>query len=117
MRVRTAVSTKNRKHKYFKIAKGYYSNKRNRWRQVQQAVHKSLEYAYTGRKDKKHDFRSLWITRINALCNELGISYSKFMHGLKKAGVSINRKMLSEMAIHDKTSFQQLVELSKSALA
>ena len=116
MRVRTGVSTKNRKHKYLKLAKGYYSNKRNRWRQVQQQVHKSLEYAYVGRKDKKHDFKSLWITRINALCRELGMPYSKFMSGLKKSGVSINRKMLAEMAIHDKTSFQQLVELSKSAL-
>lgn len=114
MRVKTGVATKRRKRRYFKIAKGYYSNKRNRWRQVKQQVERSLRFAYRDRRDKKNEFRSAWILRISALCRELGISYSKFMSGLHKANIGLNRKMLSEMAIHDRDSFQQLVELSKT---
>ena len=117
MRVRTGAATKRAKKKYFKIAKGYYSDKSKRWRQVQQQVEKSLKYAYTGRKDRKGDFRSLWIMRINALSREFGLSYSKFMSGLKKSNIIINRKQLAKLAVQDKDSFQKLIELSKAALA
>ncbi|MBI3550130.1 MAG: 50S ribosomal protein L20 [Elusimicrobia bacterium] len=115
MRIKSGVSTRQRKKKYFKLAKGYYSNKRNRWRAVIQQVEKSLTHSYTGRKDKKGDYRTLWITRINAACREHDMSYSKFIAGLKKKGVSLNRKMLSEMAVRDAASFKKLVSLSKAA--
>ena len=115
MRIKSGVTTRRGKKKYFKIAKGSYSNKRNRWRAVIQQVEKSLVHAYTGRKDKKGDFRSLWITRINAACREEGMSYSKFIAGLKKGGVTLNRKMLAEMAMRDAGSFKKLVSLSRGA--
>src|SRR3974390_2855895 len=101
MRIKSGVTTRQRKKKYFKLAKGYYSNKRNRWRMVIQQVEKSLVHAYTGRKDKKGEYRSLWIMRINAACRENSLSYSKFIAGLKKKGITLNRKMLAEMAVRD----------------
>ena len=115
MRIKSGVSTRRHKKKFFKLAKGNYSAKRTRWRIVKQQVEQSLNRAYSGRKDKKGDFRSLWIERINAACREQGTSYSRFMAGLKKAGVTLNRKMLSEMAIRDAGSFKELVGLAKGA--
>ncbi len=114
MRIKSGVTTRQRKKKYFRLAKGSYSNKRNRWRAVIQQVEKSLVHAYTGRKDKKGDFRSLWISRINAACREEGTSYSRFMAGLKKGGVALNRKMLAEMAVRDSDSFKKLVSLTRN---
>jgi len=109
MRIKSGVSTRKHKKKTFRLAKGYYGNKRNRWRAVIQQVEKSLVHAYSGRKDRKGTFRTLWIARINAACRENGVTYSTFMAGLKKAGITLNRKMISEMAIHDMASFKQLV--------
>lgn len=115
MRVKSGVYTRQRKKKVFRISKGYYSNRNNRWRQAIQQVDKSLKYAYVGRKDKKGDFRSLWITRINAAVRPHGLSYSRFIDGLKKANVILNRKMLSEIAVNDASLFEQIVQISKSA--
>ena len=112
MRIKSGVTTRNHKKKFFKIAKGNYSAKSTRWRMVKQQVEKSLVSAYIGRKDKKGDFRSLWIERINAACRLQDTTYSKFMNGLKKAGITLNRKMLSEMAIRDGGSFKKLVQLA-----
>lgn len=115
MRIKSGVTTRRHKKKKFKLAKGFYSDKHAKWRQVKQQVEKSLAFAYVGRRDKKGDFRSLWIVRINAACRAADTTYSRFMAGLKKAGVSLNRKMLSELAIRDSASFQKLVELAKTA--
>ncbi len=112
MRIKSGVTTRRHKKKKFRLAKGFYSDKSRKWRQVKQAVERSLAEAYVGRKDRKGDFRSLWITRLNAACREHGLSYSRFMAGLKKAGVALNRKMLSEMAIRDNASFKKLVSLA-----
>lgn len=117
MRIKSGVTTRRGKKKYFKLAKGNYSNQRNRWRIVIQAVEKGLVHAYTGRKDKKGEYRTLWIQRINAACREEGLSYSKFISGLKKKGILLNRKMLAEMAVRDGVSFKKLVSLSKAAVA
>ena len=114
MRIKSGVTTRRHKKKFFKLAKGNYSAKRTRWRMVKQQVEQSLNRAYSGRKDKKGDFRSLWIERINAACREHGTSYSRFIAGLKKAGLTLNRKMLSEMAVRDGGSFKKLVELAGS---
>ena len=97
------------------MAKGYWGSKSKHFRVANQAVMKSLSYAYTGRRLKKRDFRQLWIARINAACKLNGMNYSSFMHGLKVAGIEINRKMLSEMAISDPAAFTQLVEIAKKA--
>lgn len=115
MRIKFSVSRHKRKKKIFKAAKGYYGNKRNRLRAATQQLKKSLVHAYTGRKDHKGEVRQLWITRINAATREEGLSYSRFMSGLKKAGVTLNRKMLSEMAIRDAASFKQLISIAKNA--
>ena len=115
MRIKSGVSTRQHKKKMFRRAKGFYSAKRTRWRMVIQQVEKSMADAYVGRKDKKGDFRSLWIQRINAACREHGMSYSVFIAGLKKAGIALNRKMLSEMAVRDGSSFKKLVALSRGA--
>ncbi|MBQ9521019.1 MAG: 50S ribosomal protein L20 [Oscillospiraceae bacterium] len=98
-----------------KLAKGYWGSKSKHFRVANQAVMKSLSYAYTGRKLKKRDFRALWITRISAACKLNGMNYSTFMHGLKQAGIEMNRKMLSEMAISDPGAFTRLTELAKQA--
>ena len=115
-RVKGAMMTRKRRNKTLKLAKGYFGAKSKHFKMAKQAVMKSGTYAYTGRKLKKRDFRSLWITRISAACKMNGMNYSTFMNGLKKAGVELNRKMLSEMAIHDPASFNALVETAKKAL-
>ena len=115
-RVKGALSTRKRHKKILKLAKGYRGAKSKLYRIANQAVMKSLTYSYTGRKLKKRDFRSLWITRISAACKQNGINYSRFMNGLKKANIEINRKMLSEIAINDSAAFTQLVEKAKSCL-
>ena len=114
-RVKGAMMTRKRRNKTLKLAKGYWGSKSKHFRVANQAVMKSLSYAYTGRRLKKRDFRSLWITRISAACKLNGMNYSTFMHGLKLAGVAINRKMLSEMAISNPAAFTQLVEIAKKA--
>ena len=115
-RVKGALSTRKRHKKILKLAKGYRGGKSKLYRIANQAVMKSLSYAYVGRKLKKRDFRSLWITRISAACKMNDINYSRFMNGLKKANIEINRKMLSEIAINDPQAFAQLVETAKKAL-
>ena len=112
-RVKTARTTRARHKKVLKMAKGYVGAKSVRFRMANKAVMKSLNYAYIGRRLKKRDFRQLWIARINAATKANGMSYSKFIGGLKKAGVEINRKMLSEIAIDDAEGFKNLVEIAK----
>lgn len=107
--------TRKRRKKTLKLAKGYWGSKSTHFKMAKQQVMKSGNYAFVGRKQKKRDFRSLWITRINAACRAEGINYSAFMNGLKKSGIELNRKMLSEMAIHDPASFSALVETAKKA--
>ena len=114
-RVKGAMMTRKRRNKIMKMAKGYWGSKSKHFRVANQAVMKSLTYAYVGRKNKKRDFRQLWITRISAACKMNGMNYSSFMHGLKVAGIEINRKMLSEMVIHDAAAFTALVEIAKKA--
>ena len=114
-RVKGAMMTRKRRNKVLKLAKGYWGAKSKHFRMANQAVMKSLTYAYTGRRLKKRDFRRLWITRINAGCKMNGMNYSTFMHGLKLAGIDMNRKMLSEMAIHDPAAFTALCDMAKAA--
>ncbi len=114
MRIKSGVTTRRHKRKYFKLAKGFYSDKSRKWRMVKQQVEKSLTAAYSGRKDRKGDFRTLWTQRINAACREHGTTYSRFIAGLKKAGIALNRKMLSEIAVTDAPSFKHLVGLAGS---
>ena len=102
--------------KVLKLAKGYFGAKSKLFRTAKQAVMKSGQYAYIGRKLKKRDFRSLWITRISAACKANGMNYSTFMHGLKKAGIDLNRKMLAEIAVSDKEAFAALCAQAKAAL-
>ena len=109
-RVKSAISTRKKHKKVLKQAKGYFGAKHYRFRNANQAVMKSLSYAYVGRKDKKSDFRKLWITRINAAARMNGTTYSKLMAGLKKNNVSINRKMLAELAVNDSKAFAELVK-------
>jgi len=116
MRIKRGVNAAKKRRKILKEAKGYFGAKSKLYRTAREQVMKSGQYAYIGRKQKKRDFRKLWITRINAACRENEISYSKFMNGLAKAGIEINRKMLSEMAINDAAAFTELVKLSKAAL-
>src|SRR4051812_41707284 len=101
MRVKSGVYTRQRKKKVFRLTKGYYANRNNRWRQAIQQVEKSLRYAYRDRKDRKGEFRQLWITRINAAARPLGLSYSEFIAGLKKSNILLNRKILAELAVND----------------
>ena len=114
-RVKGAMMTRKRRNKVMKMAKGYWGSRSKHFRVANEAVMKSLVYAYTGRKLKKRDFRSLWITRISAACKANGMNYSTFMHGLKVAGIEINRKMLAEMAISNPAAFTQLVVIAKKA--
>ena len=114
-RVKGAMMTRKRRNKILKLAKGYWGAKSKHFKMANEQVMKSLKYAYTGRRLKKRDFRSLWITRISAACKMNGMNYSSFMHGLKVAGIEINRKMLSEMAISDPAAFTQLTEIAKKA--
>lgn len=115
-RVKGAMMTRKRRNKVLKAAKGYWGAKSKHFKMAKQAVMKSGNYAYIGRKQKKRDFRALWITRISAEAQNNGINYSKFMNGLKKAGINLNRKMLSEIAVYDKEGFAALVEKAKAAL-
>lgn len=112
-RVKGAFTTRNRRKKVLKLAKGYWGAKSKHFKMAKQAVMKSGNYAYIGRRQKKRDFRKLWITRISAACRMNGINYSTFMNGLKKSGINLNRKMLSEIAIADSEGFAKLVEQVK----
>jgi len=114
-RVKSGVTTRARKKKTFRIAKGYYYSKRSRWRQVVQQVERSLRFAYVGRKDRKGDFRALWIQRINAAARLHDMSYSQLIHGLKKAGIGLDRKMLAELAVVDAPAFKQLTDEARAA--
>ena len=116
-RVKGAMMTRKRRKKVLKLAKGYWGSKSRHFKMAKQAVMKSGNYAYIGRKQRKRDFRRLWITRISAGCHLNGMNYSTFMNGLKKAGIVINRKMLAEMAVNDKAAFTQLTDTAKKALA
>ena len=115
-RVKGAMITRKRRKKVLKLAKGYWGAKSRHFKMAKQAVMKSGNYAFIGRKQRKRDFRRLWITRISAACRMNDINYSTFMNGLKKAGVTLNRKMLSEIAIADPAGFTALVEKAKAAL-
>ena len=114
-RVKSAMTTRARHKKVLKQAKGYYGAKHYRFRNANQAVLKSLSYAYVGRKDKKSDFRKLWIARINAAARMNGTTYSKLIAGLKKANVTINRKMLAEIAVNDEKAFAEIANIAKNA--
>ena len=114
-RVKGAMMTRKRRNKILKMAKGYWGAKSKHFKMANQQVMKSLTYAYTGRRLKKRDFRRLWITRISAACKLNGVNYSTFMHGLKTAGVAIDRKMLAELAVNNEAAFKQLVEMAKNA--
>ncbi len=114
-RVKGAVTTRARRNKVLKLAKGYWGSKSKHFKMAKQAVMKSGNYAFAGRKMKKRDFRSLWITRISAQAKVNGINYSQFMHGLKVAGINLNRKMLAELAVSDKAAFASLCEKAKAA--
>lgn len=114
MRVKRGVNGNKNRKKVLKLAKGYYGAKSKQFRVANEAVMKSQAYAFVGRKQKKRDFRALWITRINAAARINGISYSKLIHGLKNAGVMVNRKMLSELAIYNAEAFTNLVETAKA---
>ena len=114
-RIKGAMMTRKRRNKTLKLAKGYYGSKSRLFKTAKQAVMKSGQYAYIGRKQKKREFRKLWITRISAACKMNGMNYSTFINGLNKAGVSLNRKMLSEIAISDPAAFTALTEQAKAA--
>jgi len=114
-RVKGAMMTRKRRNKTLKLAKGYWGAKSKHFKMAKEAVMKSGNYAFIGRKLKKRDFRSLWITRISAGAKANGMNYSTFMHGLKVAGVDLNRKMLAELAVNDKEAFAALVETAKNA--
>ena len=114
-RIKGAMMTRKRRKKTLKLAKGYWGSKSKHVKMAKQQVMKSGNYAFAGRKAKKRDFRRLWIARINAACRAQGMNYSSFMNGLKKTGIDLNRKMLSEMAINDPASFAKLVETAKAA--
>ena len=115
-RIKGATMTRKRRKSILKAAKGYWGAKSKHFKMAKQAVLKSGNYAFAGRKMKKRDFRSLWITRISAQAKVCGINYSTFMHGLKLAGIDLNRKMLAELAVSNKDAFAALVEKAKAAL-
>ena len=115
-RVKGAMMTRKRRNKVLKAAKGYWGAKSKHFKMAKQAVMKSGNYAFIGRKQKKRDFRALWITRISAQAKVNGINYSRFMYGLKKAGVTMDRKVLAEIAVSDKDAFASLVDTAKAAL-
>ncbi len=115
-RVKGAMMTRKRRNKTLKLAKGYWGSKSKHFKMAKEAVMKSGNYAFRDRRAKKRDFRKLWITRISAAVKPYGINYSRFMNGLKKAGIDMNRKMLSELAVNDAVAFASLVETAKKAL-
>ena len=116
MRIKRAVNAVKKRRKILKLAKGYFGNKSKSYRIAREAVMKSLNYAYIGRRRRKRDFRRLWIARINAAARLNGLSYSKMMHGLKVAGINLNRKVLADLAVNDAAAFAQLVEKAKAAI-
>ena len=115
-REKGAMMTRKRRNKTLKLAKSYWGSKSKHFKMAKQAVKKSGVYAYIGRKQKKRSYRSLWITRLSAAVAPFGLNYSRFMNGVKKAGIEMNRKSLSEMAIQDPAAFAAVVELAKKAL-
>lgn len=115
MRAKSVVYTRQRKKKFFRRAKGAYATKKNRWRIAIQQLEKSMRYMYVGRKDRKGTFRQIWIVRLNAAAREYGMSYSRFISGLKKANIMVDRKMLAELAIKDVNAFKQLAEIAKAS--
>ena len=116
MRIKRTVNALKKRRKIFKLAKGYFGNKSKSYRIAREAVMKSLNYAFIGRRRKKRDFRRLWIARINAAARMNGMSYSKLMHGLNVAGINLNRKVLADLAVNDAAAFTALVEKAKAAL-
>lgn len=116
MRIKRSVNALKKRRKILRLAKGYFGNKSKNYRIAREAVMKSLNYAYIGRRLRKRDIRSLWIARINAAARINGLSYSKFMHGLKVAGINLNRKVLAELAVNDATAFAALADKAKNAL-
>ena len=116
MRIKRSVNALKKRRKIFKLSKGYFGNKSKSYRIARQAVMKSLNYAYIGRRRRKRDFRKLWIARINAAARITGLSYSKLMHGLSVAGINLNRKVLADLAVNDAPAFAQLAEKAKAAL-
>lgn len=117
MRIKRGVNAVKKRRKIFKLSKGYFGSKSKSYRIAREAVMKSLMYAYVGRKNRKRDFRQLWIARINAAGRLNGLSYSKFMHGLKVAGINLNRKVLADIAVNDAAGFAALAEKAKAANA
>ena len=115
-RVKRGTKRRNSRHKTLALAKGFFLTKSKLYRSAQEAVEKSLKYGYKGRRLKKRDFRSLWIVRIGAGCRAAEISYSRFMNGLKKAGIELNRKVLADLAMNDRAAFDALVSQAKAAL-
>ncbi|MCI8476177.1 MAG: 50S ribosomal protein L20 [Clostridia bacterium] len=116
MRIKRTVNALKKRRKIFRLAKGYFGNKSKSYRIAREAVMKSLNYAYIGRRLRKRDMRSLWIARINAAARINGLSYSKLMHGLKVAGINLNRKVLADIAVNDATAFAALADKAKAAL-
>lgn len=116
-RVKTGVVRRRRHKKVLKLARGFYSGRRKHFRKAKEQLERSLVYAYRDRKQKKRDFRRLWIIRINAACRLNGMNYSTFMNGLKKAGIELDRKILADMAMNDAAAFTTLAQQAKSALA
>ncbi len=116
MRIKRSVNALKKRRKIFRLSKGYFGNKSKSYRIAREAVMKSLNYAFVGRKLRKRDMRSLWIARINAAARINGLSYSKFMHGLKVAGINLNRKVLADLAVNDAAAFAQLAEKAKAAV-
>ena len=117
MRIKRSVNAVKKRRKIFRLSKGYFGSKSKSFRIAREAVMKSLMYAYVGRKNRKRDFRQLWIARINAAARMNGLSYSKFMHGLKVAGINLNRKVLADIAVNDAAAFAALAEKAKAAIA
>ena len=117
MRIKRAANAVKKRRKIFRLSKGYFGSKSRSYRIAREAVMKSLMYAYIGRKNRKRDFRQLWIARINAAARMNGLSYSKFMHGLKVAGINLNRKVLADIAVNDAAAFAALAEKAKAAIA
>lgn len=116
MRIKRAVNAVKKRRKIFRLSKGYFGSKHRSYRIARQAVMKSLNYAYIGRRRKKRDFRQLWIARINAQARVNGLSYSKLIHGLKAAGITLNRKVLADLAVNDPAAFAAVAEKAKAAL-
>ena len=117
MRIKRGVNAVKKRRKIFRLSKGYFGSKSRSYRIAREVVMKSLMYAYIGRKRRKRDFRQLWIARINAAARVNGLSYSKFMHGLKVAGINLNRKVLADIAVNDAAAFAALAEKAKAAIA